>query len=220
VIPSWRVKLQNRYFEVMNKMGEESMNKMKMAFALFDAYNQRDPNRLNREGVEIPAEYFYALQLFRWVRLLEPAAGEPLLLASRCQHIGRWEVPRSRYPAGKAGYLNWRTGLAKFHAEKAGRLLEEAGYGPDMRRLVGSLLLKEELRGLRINPDMQVMENALCLVFLEFQYEEFLLLHPEEKIIRILKKTWAKISTPGREAALGLSFSEKGGALIGLALGG
>ena len=192
------------------------MEKMERAFALFDAYNRQDPHKLDREGVEYPAEYFYAQQLFRWVRRLEPAAGEPLLLASRCQHIGRWEVPRSRYPEGKAGYLNWRTGLAKFHADKAGQLLEEAGYGDDMRRAVGSLLLKE---GLRINPDMQVMENALCLVFLEFQYEGFLLLHPEEKIIRILKKTWAKMSPPGREAALCLSFSEKGGSLIGVALG-
>jgi hypothetical protein len=192
------------------------MNKMEKAFALFDAYNQRDPNKLDREGVEVPAEYFYALQLFRWVLQLEPAAGEPLLLASRCQHIGRWEVPRSQYPAGKAGYLNWRTGLAKFHAEKAGQMLEKAGYDADMRSAVGSILLKE---GLRVNPDMQVMENALCLVFLEFQYEDFLLLHPEEKIIRILKKTWAKMSAPGQEAALGLHFSEKGGALIGVALG-
>lgn len=189
---------------------------MERAFALFDGYNQRDPNKLDREGVEVPAEYFYALQLFRWVGRLEPAAGEPLLLASRCQHIGRWELPRSQYPAGKAGYLNWRERLAKFHAEKAGQLLEEAGYDPDMRRAVGMILLKE---GLRVNPDMQIMENALCLVFLEFQYEDFLLLHPEEKIIRILKKTWAKMSPAGREAAMGLHFSEKGGTLIGLALG-
>lgn len=195
----------------------EVMNKMEKAFALFDAYNQRDPHRLTREGVEYPAEYFYALQLFNWVRRLQPDAGEPLLLASRCQHIGRWEAPRSEYPAGKAGYLAWRTGMAKVHAAKAGQLLEEAGYGPDMVAAVGSLLLKE---GLRTRPDMQVMENALCLVFLQFQYEDFLLLHPAEKIIRILKKTWAKMSQPGRDAALGLYFSEKGRELIGAALGG
>lgn len=193
------------------------MDKMEKAFVLFDAYNQQDPHRLNREGMEYPAEYFYALELFNWVRRLQPDAGESLLLASRCQHIGRWEVPRSEYPAGKAGYFAWRTGMAKYHAAKAGHLLEEAGYGPDIRAAVGSLLLKEELR---TRPDMQVMENALCLVFLEFQYEDFLLLHPAEKIIRILKKTWAKMSQPGRDAALGLSFSEKGSELIGAALGG
>ena len=205
----------------MDKMGQ--VGKMEWAFALFDAYNQRDPNKLDGEGMAIAdgegvaAGYFYSMQLYNWVKKLRPDAGEALLLASRCQHIGRWEVPRSEYPAGKAGYLSWRTGMAKYHAAKAGQLLEEAGYDAGMRAAVGSLLLKEDLR---TSPDMQVMENALCLVFLEFQYEGFLLLHEEGKIIRILKKTWAKMSQPGRDAALGLSFSEKGRKLIGEALGG
>jgi hypothetical protein len=174
------------------------------------SWNERE------EGAGTPAEYFYARQLHRWVLKLQPDAGEALLLASRCQHIGRWEIPRSTYPPGKAGYFAWRTGLSKYHAEKAGQLLEEAGYDYGIRTQVQSLLLKE---GLRTNPDMQIMENALCLVFLEYQYEDFLLLHPEEKIIRILKKTWAKMSQPGREAALGLSFSERGEELIRVALG-
>jgi Domain of unknown function (DUF4202) len=193
------------------------MNKMERALALFDDYNRRDPHIFEHEGAPYPAEYFYALRLSDWVRRLEPGASESLLLASRCQHIGRWELPRSQYPAGKAGYFSWRTALARFHAGKAGEMLEEAGYDPDTRQAVASLLLKENLRK---DPDMQVMENALCLVFLEFQYEDFLKLHEDAKMIRILKKTWAKMSAPGRNAALGLSFSEKGKALIGAALGG
>lgn len=191
------------------------MNKMEKAFALFDAYNQQDPHIISREGVSYPAEYFYSLQLYDWVKQLQPDAGESLLLASRCQHIGRWEIPRSQYPAGKAGYYTWRTELAKFHAAKAQELLAEAGYGSEVVNAVRSILLKENLR---TNPDMQVMENALCLVFLQFQYEDFEKKHEEEKMIRILKKTWAKMSQPGRDAALGLVFSEKGKELIGKAL--
>jgi hypothetical protein len=201
----------------LQNAGDMEKGKMERAIGLFDAYNKRDPHVLYRDGIGYPAEYFYALQLYHWVKRLAPDAGEPLLLASRCQHIGRWERPRSVYPAGKSGYFTWRTELAKYHASIAGRLLDEAGYGPEMVKAVGSLLLKEDLRG---KPDMQVMENALCLVFLECQYEDFLLLHEEDKIIRILKKTWAKMSQPGRDAALGLVFSEKGSALIRRALGG
>ena len=189
---------------------------MERAFALFDEYNRQDPNVVVREGIGYPAEYFYALQLYRWVKELEPEAGEILLLASRCQHIGRWKVPRSEYPAGKAAYLRWRTDLAKFHADEAARLMEQAKYEAEAIGSLRSILLKE---GLRTNPDMQTMENALCLVFLQFQYEDFLALHEEEKMIRILKKSWGKMSEPGRQAALGLSFSEKGAALIGKALG-
>ncbi len=190
--------------------------RMEKAMALFDACNKQDPHTLEWEGVVYPAEYFYSLQLYGWVKKLEPGAGEILLLASRCQHIGRWKRPRADYPAGKAGYLRWRTDLAAFHAEEAGRLMEEAGYRPEETGPLRSILLKQ---GLLTNPDMQTMENALCLVFLEFQYENFLKLHDEDKLIRILKKSWRKMSEPGRRAAMGLSFSDRGKELIGKALG-
>jgi len=192
------------------------MTQLEKAFSLFDAYNQRDPNRVEWEGRAYPAEYFYALQLYHWVKELQPDAGEALLLASRCQHIGRWEISRSHYPAGKPGYLSWRTDLSKFHAGIAEKLLAEAGYDPELGKSVRTIVLKEHLR---TNPDMQVMENALCLVFLQFQYEDFLIKQEEDKMIRILKKTWSKMSEPGRNAALGLAFSEKGKSLIGKALG-
>jgi len=190
-------------------------NKMEKAFAFMDAYNQRDPNTIDWGGVTYPAEYFYSLRLYEWVKELQPDASEVLLLASRCQHIGRWEIPRSQYPSGKAGYYNWRTDLAKFHASKAEGLLAEAGYDPETGKAVRTILLKEHLK---TNPDMQVMENALCLVFLQFQYEDFLKKQEEEKMIRILKKSWTKMTEPGRNAALGLSFSEKGAELIGKAI--
>ncbi len=192
------------------------MNKMEQAFALFDAFNQQDPKQIEWEGAYYPSEYFYALQLYNWVKRLEPGAGETLLLASRCQHIGRWHIARSEYPEGKAGYFKWRTELAKFHADKAGELMREAGYGPEEITAVQRILLKTHIHTDR---EVQVMENALCLVFLQFQYEDFLRDHEEEKVIRILQRSWKKMSGPGREAALGLTFSVKGKELIGKAVG-
>src|SRR5687768_13609182 len=110
------------------------MSKFEKALELFDSYNRQDPNVVTWEGKDYPAEYFYALQLYEWVRKLEPAAGEALLLASRSQHIGRWTIPRESYPMNKAGYLNWRSTLAKFHADTAGKLMKEAGYDDDVIR--------------------------------------------------------------------------------------
>jgi C4-dicarboxylate transporter len=62
--------------------------------------------------------------------------------------------------------------------------------------------------------------GKLCLVFLEFQFEEFISKHNDEKVMRILQKSWKKMSEPGRDAALTLSFSPKGRALLTRALGG
>ena len=42
-----------------------------------------------------------------------------LIFAARAQHIHRWEIPRSDYPEGRAGYLKWRTDLGKLHADTA-----------------------------------------------------------------------------------------------------
>ena len=187
------------------------MNKLDKAFELFDEYNKQDPHQLTWNGTIYPAEYFYALQLHAWVKKLKPDASEALLLASRCQHIGRWKIPRDEYPAGKAGYLNWRSGLAKFHAATAGELLQQAGYTEEEIKEVQHILLKENLKR---DEDVQTMENALCLVFLEFQYEDFISKHDDEKVIRILQKSWKKMSEPGRNEALKLNYSKKGKELL------
>ena len=186
------------------------------AFELLDAYNKQDPNFIIWDGIEYPAEYFYALQLYGWVKKLEPRAGEDLLLASRCQHIGRWKIPRIQYASGKAGYYKWRNDLATFHADTAGRLLLEAGYCDQEINAVQHILLKENLRKDEV---VQTMENALCLVFLQFQYEDFITKHDDQMVIRILKKTWSKMTGPGKEAALSLNFGEKGKELLMKALG-
>ncbi|MEM6823370.1 MAG: DUF4202 family protein, partial [Verrucomicrobiota bacterium] len=84
----------------------------------FDKENANDPNLEVVEGKEVPHELLDAQRLFRWVEKLKPEASEALLLASRCQHICRWEILRSSYPEGRAGYLKWRQDLKLFHADR------------------------------------------------------------------------------------------------------
>ena len=114
------------------------MSKLNKAFQLFDEYNKKDPHTLIWEGTEFPTEYFYALQLYKWVTKLSANASEALILASRCQHIGRWKVPRNEYPAGKAGYLRWRADLAKFHSKKQLTKIAEVSQGIDGIEPVGN----------------------------------------------------------------------------------
>jgi hypothetical protein len=193
------------------------MEKLEKAFELFDEYNKQDPNTILFDQSYYPAEYFYALQLYNWVKKLAPEAGESLLLAARCQHIGRWHIPREQYPSGKAGYLRWRADLAKFHANIAEELLKKAGFAASQIEEVRHILLKENLKN---DFQVQVMENALCLVFLEYQFEDFISKHEDEKVVRIVQKSWKKMTEPGRTAALALSYSPKAHALLQRALAG
>jgi hypothetical protein len=183
------------------------MTRLAQAFKEFDTYNQKDPHKFIWGGLSYPHEYFLALKLYEWVLKLKPGASEELLLASRSQHIGRWKIPRESYPDGRDAYLKWRKDLALFHAETSSSIMKEAGYDDEQIARVRQIILKQKLK---VDPDVQTMENALCLVFLEFQYEDFYPKHPPEKVINILRKSLLKMDSHGHLFALTLNFSEKG----------
>lgn len=183
--------------------------------AAFDALNAQDPNTVESNGQRVPKELHDAQAMTRWINTLYPEANEAVHLAARCQHLCRWEVPRSSYPEGRAGYHKWRTDLKKRHADKSEAILREHGYGDTMIQAVRTINLKE---GIKSNPDVQQIEDALCLVFLECQFEGYLDQWEEDKIIRILQKTWAKMSERGHQAALGLEMSSRARALVERAL--
>ena len=191
------------------------MSRLLQAFELFDEYNKRSPEQVVWKDQAYPSEYFYAVELYNWVKKIQPDANEYLLLASRSQHIGRWEIPRSDYPEGRTGYLKWRSDLGKFHASKAGEILEQVGYTPEEIQRVQQIIQKLRLK---LDDDVQVIENALCLVFLEFQYDDLILKLSEEKMINVLRKTWKKMSKAGHDAALQLQYSPQGSSLISKAL--
>ncbi len=167
-------------------------------------------------GVPRPRLLVQAERLAAWVVKLEPNASEALRLAAHCQHLERWKIARGEFPAGRAGYLQWRTRLGRFHAERAREVLASLGYDEATIHAVETIVTKQHLRS---NPDSQTMEDALCLVFLEFELDDFLRKYPDEaKAVEILQKTWKKMSARGHEAALGLALSESGRALTARAL--
>jgi hypothetical protein len=177
----------------------------------FDAANAADPKQI--EGTA--AQVLYARRMTDWLQRLYPEASESLRLAARCQHLRRWEIPRSKYPMTRAGYHQWRTALYSFHAGEAGKILAECGYDPGTIAQVQSLLRKEKLK---TNPDMQALEDVICLVFMEFELADFAARHEEAKMLTILRRTWAKMSPHGHAAAMRLQFSSELKALIGKAL--
>ena len=156
-------------------------------------------------------------RLTDWVLRLCPNASEELRLAARCQHICRWEIPRSSYPMTRAGYLQWRATLKKFHAQKAGEILRELGYGEDVIRRVQDLNLKKNFPD---DPDGRVLEDALCLVFLQFQFAGLAAKTAEDKTINALQKSWQKMTEAARAEALKLNHGPREKALLERALKG
>lgn len=180
----------------------EGSERRSRAIAAFRAENARDPNRVLEGGVERPKELVYAEHLAAWVERLEPSASEALVLASHCQHLCRWELPRGDFPDGRIGYLTWRKALARRHADRAAAILHEVGYEEALIAEVRAINLKQ---GLHANADTQTMEDALCLSFLEFELEEFAAKHDDDKVVDIIRKTWGKMSERGHAKALELA---------------
>ncbi len=70
---------------------------------------------------------------------------------------------------------------------------------------VRQIILKKNFQS---NTDAQTIEDALCLVFLESQFEELRQKTPDPKMADILRKTWKKMSEKGKEAALAMNQPE------------
>lgn len=186
------------------------------ALRRFDEANSRDPNLVTVDGESRPHELVYAERVTRWVRKLAPEASETLLLAARSQHLCRWEIPRSSYEMNRTGYLRWRAELKKLHAARSAEILTEVGYSAEVIEKVRDLNLKKNLGS---DPDCQVLEDALCLVTLQYQFSDLIRKTDQEKLVNILQKTWKKMSAQARIAAFHLPYSEQEKAVLQKALG-
>jgi len=185
--------------------------KFASAIRRFDEENGRDPN----QEAGRPRELLYAERLTSWVLKLCPDAGEALRLAARCQHICRWQSPRESQPMTRAGYLKWRAELKQFHAAKSGAILREVGYDDATIRRVQALNLKQNFPA---DAEGRVLEDALCLVFLEFQFAALAAKSDDEKMVNALRKSWAKMTEAARAEALKLNFDPRAKALVERAL--
>jgi hypothetical protein len=188
----------NRPFLAQNR------ERFEAALGRFDEENSRDPHRQLKDGLERPRERVYAEWLSDWVLRLNPDASEALRLAARSAHLCRWAIARDSYPLTRAGYLRWRQDLKIYHARRAGEILREVGYPDVLVTRVQALVSKS---GFPTDPESRVLEDALCLVFLEHQFGDLAKKSTDEKIINALQKSWKKMTPAAQEIALTLSYS-------------
>jgi len=181
------------------------------AIAIIDKKNDGDPNTYQVAGLEYSKELLYSQRMTRKLLQFEPNASKALQIAARGQHICRWKISRKEYPMDRVGYLKWREELKKMHANLTGEILLQVGFDDQFVDRVQKIILKKFIKK---NEESQTLEDTICLVFLDYYFDEFAAKHTSEKIIDILKKTWVKMSDKGHQAALKIPFSEKSLALV------
>ena len=176
-------------------------------FQLIDTAHQEDPNKETWQNEVYPAEYLYGLRCSDWLKKLAPNATELQEIAARAQHFRRWEIPRSNYPMDKKGYHQWRIELYKYQADHVVALMKQVGYDQDSCNEVWKMIAKKDLRN---DPNTQLIEDVACLVFLNYYITPFAGTkdYSEEKWIKIIQKTWNKMSEPAHQLAFGIDYEE------------
>ena len=93
--------------------------------------------------------------------------------------------------------------------------MREVGYADDIIARVQALNLKKDFPQ---DPDSRVLEDALCLVFLQYQFAELAARSTDEQMINALRKSWNKMTEQARSEALKLQYGSRERALIEKAL--
>lgn len=186
-------------------MTTQHLTRLECAMTAIDQANQQDPNQAELAGQLQAKEYIYSQHMTRWLFNLEQSPSELMQIACRAQHLERWTIPRHTYPEGRAAYYQWRKACNQMHGQRAAEIMAHCGYAAEECEHVATVISKRELRQ---DTDTQLLEDVACLVFLERYFAEFYEQNPdydEEKWLRIVSRTWNKMSEKARAEALKLA---------------
>ncbi|MCY4036062.1 MAG: DUF4202 family protein, partial [bacterium] len=106
---------------------------------------------------------------------------------------------------------------AKRHAAEVAEIVISAGYDEAFASDVSAIGAK---KGLAADPRVQTHEDALCLVFLQTQFDELADKLGDAHMAEVLAKTMAKMSPSARLIAQDLAMNPRAAALLESAGGG
>ncbi|MGO2880180.1 MAG: DUF4202 domain-containing protein [Halomonas sp.] len=190
-------------------------HRLEQVLTALDQLHSEDPKTVNVADEPLPAELLYAQRMSKWLAHLNQAPSECLQIAVRAQHLQRWQVAREAYPEGRVGYLTWRRDQGIRAGDTTAQLMREAGYSAEDAERVITLITK---KGLGRDADVQTLEDCACLVFLENYFADFSRKVERDHMVRIIQKTWRKMSPQAHELALTLPMSPASAALVKEAL--
>ncbi|MGP9796855.1 DUF4202 domain-containing protein [Halomonas sp. 86] len=190
-------------------------HRLEQVLTALDQLHSEDPKTANVADEPLPAELLYAQRMSKWLAHLNQTPSECLQIAVRAQHLQRWQVAREAYLEGRVGYLTWRRDQGIRAGDTAAQLMREAGYSAEDAERVITLITK---KGLGRDADVQTLEDCACLVFLENYFADFSRKVEHDHMVRIIQKTWRKMSPQAHELALALPMSPASAALVKEAL--
>lgn len=176
------------------------------ALKQIDAVHRQQPKR-PEDALD---ELTYCQEVETWVLRLQggPSLVSPALrIAARAQHFERQVLPRTKYPDGREGYLKWRSTVKRRQGDRLTEVLRKAGVDLATVDRAARLVAKE--LPLKDDFEMQALEDAACLVFLNSELESFKKGKDDQKLVDIFCKTWKKMSLKAQIHAVGLDYEPR-----------
>ncbi len=186
--------------------------------AEIDTLNAGDPRQEISGDTGRPLETVYSERMTACLSQVYPDASEELSIAARAQHICRWQIPRSNYPAGRDGYNSWRAACREHHAALTTAIMHRHGYAEARIAHVAKIIKKEELKRDR---ESQALENIAAAVFAQHYLGAFIEDHKdydEEKLVGIVRKTLRKMDAVGHAAIVAMQLPPHVKRVIDIAL--
>jgi len=180
---------------------------LERVLASIDLANGQDPNLFDGE----PLALVQGRAASRWLAQLDASASSELQLAVRAHHLRRWELKRTDYPEGRAGYLRWRKDNKAHQADSLATLMEADGWAANAVDRARLLLGRTKLR---TDAETQTLEDAACLVFLETQFASMVEQTDHDHLVAIVAKTLKKMSPSAAILAGSISLSPPARAVL------
>ncbi|WP_057832436.1 DUF4202 domain-containing protein [Colwellia sp. TT2012] len=196
-----------------------TIEQLNNTLSAIDEVNRQDPNTILFNGTSQIKELIYGQQMTDCLKQYWPEANELLQIAVRAQHIKRWQLKRTEFADGKAGYYQWRIAQGKFHAQLTASIMITQGYQAEQAEQCATLIRKDNLK---TNSDSQTLEDVACLVFLMHYFDAFATKYTEQdneaKIVHIVQLTWKKMSEQAHDIALSLTLPDHLAIIVNKAL--
>ncbi len=193
------------------------------AVAAIDRANADDPTVVDVRGRQVPLALAHGELAAAWVDRLVPAPSEAVLVAARAHHLRRWELPRTSYPEGRAGYLRWRRDQKRRHADDVAALVFAAGYDEPTVARIQALIRRDGLgtgggAGAAGDAEVQAVEDGACLAFLETQLAGLAERTEHGRILEVIRKTAVKMSPAAMALVAEVPLSAEARSLLAEAL--
>ena len=164
-----------------------------------------DETLINDGAKTVASELVYSQRMLAMLEVFDKGSSKLLRLAVQCQHLRRWNIPRTNYSMDRRGYHQWRRAVMEYQLNQTREILIQNKVDIDD---IDFILDGLSNQGNKAHATAQIIMDTACLVFIKWYLEAFAAKHEQKKVNDIMKKTMQKMSDKGISLVHSIDLNE------------